>query len=141
MARAHPVRVCGGRPRSMAVVTNVASFGRSGLSDFLLQRITAVILAVFALCVAGWFVVNPGAGHAELVRYFGTPAMLVFATLAVASLIAHAWIGMWTIGTDYLRPHYFGRLATVLRFAYQVGVALVLFAYAAWAISVIWRLA
>lgn len=123
------------------MVTNVASLGRSGLSDFLVQRVTAVILALFALCVAGWFVVNPGAGHAELVRYFSSPAMLIFATLAVASLIAHAWIGMWTIGTDYLRPHYFGRLATVVRFAYHVAVALVLFAYAAWAIAVIWRLA
>ncbi len=123
------------------MVTNVASFGRRGLSDFLAQRVTAVILALFALCVAGWFAVNPDAGHVELVRYFASPAMMVFALLAVASLIAHAWIGMWTIGTDYLRPHYFGRFATVVRFAYLVAVGLVLFLYGAWGFSVIWRLA
>lgn len=123
------------------MVTNVASLGRSGLSDFLVQRLTAVILGLFALCVGGWFAVNPGAGHAELVRYLGTPVMLVFASLSVVSLIAHGWIGMWTIGTDYLRPHYFGRFATVIRFAYQVIIGLALFAYGAWAIAVIWRLA
>ena len=123
------------------MVTNVASFGRSGLTDFLAQRVTAVILALFALCVGSWFAVNPGAGHVELARFFGNSAMRIFALLAVASFIAHAWIGMWTIGTDYLRPHYFGRLATVVRFAYHMLVGLALFAYGAWAVAVIWRLA
>lgn len=122
------------------MVANAASLGRRGLFDFLVQRVSAVVLGLFALCVGGWFAVNPGAGHVELVGYLGTPVMMVFASLAVASLIAHTWIGMWTIGTDYLRPHYFGRVATVFRLAYQVGVGLVLLAYGAWAISVIWRL-
>ena len=123
------------------MVKKVASFGRRGLFDFLAQRLTAVILALFALCVAGWFAVNPDTGHVELVRYFGSPAMMVFALLAVASLIAHAWIGMWTIGTDYLRPHYFGHFATVIRFAYQMAIGLVLFTYGVWAFAVIWRFA
>lgn len=123
------------------MVANAASPGHRGLFDFLVQRVSAVILGLFALCVGGWFAVNPGAGHVELVAYLGSPVMMVFASLAVASLIAHAWIGMWTVGTDYLRPHYFGRLATGGRRAYQVAVGLVLLAYGAWAISVIWRLA
>ncbi|MDE0053916.1 MAG: succinate dehydrogenase, hydrophobic membrane anchor protein [Gammaproteobacteria bacterium] len=125
----------------MAVVTNAASPGRRGLVDFLVQRVSAVILGLFALCVGGWFAVNPGAGHAELAGYLGTPVMLAFASVAIASLIAHTWIGMWTIGTDYLRPHYFGRVARGVRLAYQVAVVLVLLAYGAWAITVIWRLA
>ena len=123
------------------MVTNATNAGRRGLFDFLVQRVSAVILGLFALCVGGWFAVNPGAGHVELVAYLGTPVMMVFASLATASLIAHTWIGMWTVGTDYLRPHYLGGVATVVRLAYQVAVGLVLFAYGAWAISVIWRLA
>lgn len=123
------------------MVTNASSPGRRGLFDFLVQRVSAVILALFALCVGGWFAVNPGAGHSELAGYLGTPVMLAFASLAVASLIAHTWIGMWMIGTDYLRPHYFGRVARGVRLACQVGVGLVLMAYGAWAITVIWRIA
>lgn len=123
------------------MVTDAANPGRRGFVDFLVQRVSAVILGLFALCVGGWFAVNPGAGHSELVGYLGTPVMMAFASLAVASLIAHTWIGMWTVGTDYLRPHYLGRAATVLRLAYQVGVGLALLAYGAWAVSVIWRLA
>ena len=123
------------------MVANATSTGRRGLVEFVVQRVSAVILGLFALCVCGWFAVNPGAGHAELVAYLGTPVMMVFASLAVASLLAHTWIGMWTVGTDYLRPHYFGRVAAGVRLAYQVAVGLVLLAYGAWAISVIWRLA
>ena len=123
------------------MVANSASPGRRGLFDFLVQRVSAVILGLFALCVGGWFAVNPGAGHSELVGYLGTPVMMAFASLAIASLIAHTWIGMWTVGTDYLRPHYFGRVATGVRLAYQVGVGLALLAYGAWAAAVIWRLA
>lgn len=122
------------------MVTNAASPGRRGLFDFVVQRVSAAILGLFALCVGGWFAVNPGAGHVELVAYLGAPVMMVFASLAVASLMAHTWIGMWTVGTDYLRPHYFGRVATGLRLAYEVAVGLVLLAYGAWAISVVWRL-
>lgn len=123
------------------MVTNAANPGRRGFVDFLVQRVSAVILGLFALCVGGWFAVNPGAGHSELVGYLGTPVMMAFASLTVASLIAHTWIGMWTVGTDYLRSHYFGRVATGVRLAYQVGVGLVLLAYGAWAVAVIWRLA
>lgn len=123
------------------MVANAASPGRRGLFDFLVQRVSAVILGLFALCVGGWFAVNPGAGHVELVGYLGMPVMMVFASLAIVSLIAHTWIGMWTIGTDYLRPHYFGCVASGVRLAYQVAVGLVLLGYGAWAILVIWRLA
>ena len=123
------------------MVATVGNLGRRGLFDFLVQRLTAVILGLFALCVGGWFAVNHGAGHAELVGYLGSPVMLVFSSLAAVSFIAHAWVGMWTIGTDYLRPHYFRGLATVVRLAYQVVVVLALGAYGAWVFSVIWRLA
>ena len=120
------------------MVTNVTSFGRSGLSDFVLQRVSAVVLGAFGLCVGGWFAMHADAGHAAFAAWFSSPAMVVFATLSVAALVAHAWIGMWTVGTDYLRPHYFGRASTVLRLAYQGGTAMLLFLYLVWALSVIW---
>ena len=120
------------------MVTNVTSFGRSGLSDFVLQRLSAVVLGAFGLCVGGWFAVNPDGGHAAFAAWFSSTPMVVFATLAVGALVAHAWIGMWTVGTDYLRPHYFGRASTVVRLAYQGVTAALLFLYLIWALAVIW---
>lgn len=122
------------------MVTNVTSLTRSGLADFIVQRVTAVVIAVYALCVFGFFLANPGMNHAELTGYFGAISMKIFSTVAVLATVAHAWIGMWTIGTDYIRPHYFGQHATAFRFIYQSGCVLVLFVYALWALPLFWGL-
>ena len=122
------------------MVINVTSLTRSGLADFLVQRVSAVVLALYTLCVVGFLLVTENLGYAELSRYFGSTSMQLFSTLAVLSTAAHAWIGMWTIGTDYIRPHYFGSGATVLRFVYQSGCVLILFVYVAWALQIFWTI-
>ncbi|MEQ8860225.1 MAG: succinate dehydrogenase, hydrophobic membrane anchor protein [Pseudomonadales bacterium] len=121
-------------------VTNVTSLTRSGLADFVVQRVSAVILALYTVCVVGFFVVSAPVDHAALVGYFGTPAMKLFSTLAVLATAAHAWIGMWTVGTDYIRPHYFGAHATSWRLLYQAGTLVVLFVYVAWALQMFWSI-
>ena len=42
------------------MVRAVTSFGRSGLSDWLLQRFTAVVLLAYVLCVGGILLLTPG---------------------------------------------------------------------------------
>lgn len=121
-------------------VTNVTSLTRSGLSDFVIQRVSAVVMAVYALCVLGFFVANPDMTHARLVGYFGSTPMVLFSTLTVLATAAHAWIGMWTVGTDYIRPHYFGRHHTAFRLTYQAGCLGLLFVYVAWALQLFWSL-
>jgi succinate dehydrogenase / fumarate reductase, membrane anchor subunit len=121
-------------------VTNVTSFTRSGLGDFVVQRVTAVIIALYAFCVLGFFLATPDLTHQALVGYFGHPAMRLFSTLAVLATAAHAWIGMWTVGTDYLRPHYFGAHSTAWRLAYQAVCLVVLFVYVAWALQIFWSI-
>jgi succinate dehydrogenase / fumarate reductase membrane anchor subunit len=88
----------------------------------------------------GFFLANPELTHAALLAYFSSTPMLLFSTLAVLSTAAHAWIGMWTIGTDYIRPHYFGSHATAFRLFYQSGVIGLLFIYVAWALQLFWSL-
>jgi succinate dehydrogenase / fumarate reductase membrane anchor subunit len=124
----------------MAVVTNVTSFGRSGLSDFVIQRVSAVVIALYAFLIAGFFVANPHPDRAALLAFFSGVAMRMFSTLAVLATAAHAWIGMWTIGTDYVRPHYFGRHATVFRITYQFGCLLLLFVYVLWGLAIFWSI-
>ena len=122
------------------MVTNVTSLTRSGLSDFVVQRVSAMVLVLYTLCLLGWFVTTAELSHAVLVDFFGRLSMQIFSTLAVLATAAHAWIGMWTVGTDYIRPHYFGAHATSWRLLYQGGVLIVLFLYVAWALQVFWTL-
>ena len=122
------------------MVTNVTSLSRSGLSDFVIQRVSAVVLTLYTFCVVGFFLLHPVMDHATLKSYFGSTPMLLFSTLMVLSTAAHAWIGMWTIGTDYIREHYFGRHNTFFRLAYQSGCVAVLFVYVVWALQMFWSL-
>lgn len=124
----------------MAVVTPIASFARSGLADFVLQRATAVVLGLYALCVLGFFVVSAPMDQAGLAAFFGTLPMQAFTTLALMALAAHAWIGMWTVGTDYIRQHYFGRGHVLYLAIYQLGCVGLIFVYLIWPLSVIWGL-
>ena len=120
------------------MVTNVTSLTRSGLSDFVIQRLSAVVMALYAACIVGFFLAHPGVSHETVAAYFDHPLMRAFSTLTVLATAAHAWIGMWTVGTDYIRPHYFGRHATAFRLVYQFGCVLALFGYGAWALQIFW---
>ena len=140
MAHSCPCRSGGGGTGDLALVTNVASFGRSGLADFVLQRVSAVVVGLYALCLAGFFVTAYPVDHAALMGFFESLPMRVFTTLAVVSLAAHAWIGMWTIGTDYIRRHYFGAGHTVYLAVYLVACIGLIFVYVLWPLSVVWGL-
>lgn len=124
----------------MAVVTNATSFARSGLADFIIQRISAVIIGAYSVAVLLFFIGNPGLDHGELVAWFGSFGMQVFTTAAVLSTAAHAWIGLWTVGTDYLLPAHIGSSATAIRFIYQLGCIFILFVYVLWAMNLVWSL-
>ncbi len=123
----------------MVVVTNVTSFGRSGLSDFVVQRVTAVIIALYVLCLFGFFLANPNVTFEALSAFFSYLPMKMFSTLVVFATAAHAWIGMWTVGTDYIRNHYFGAHAMAFRIVYQFGCLALLFIYVLWALQIFWR--
>jgi len=122
------------------MVTNVTSLTRSGLSDFVIQRASAVVLTLYTLCVVGFFLANPDVTHAKLVGYFSSTPMVLFSTMMVLATAAHAWIGMWTVGTDYIRDHYFGTHSTAFRMVYQGGCMVILFVYVLWALQVFWTL-
>jgi len=122
------------------MVSSISSLTGNGLADFVVQRVSAVILTVYTLCVVGFFLANPDMDFVTLHGYFASMPMVLFSTLMVLSTAAHAWIGMWTIGTDYIREHYFGEHSTAFRMVYQGGCLLILFVYVVWALKLFWSL-
>ena len=102
-----------------------------GTSDWLLQRLTAVVMAVYTLVVIGCIVAGHPATYADFRAMFGGGFVRVFTMLFFAALLYHAWVGMRDILMDYVK-------ATGLRLALQVAVALSLIAYLIWAASILW---
>lgn len=120
------------------MVTNVTSFGRSGLSDWVLQRVSAVILAAYTLFLVYWFATQPVVTYEAWKSLFDCTAMRIFSLLTLLSLIAHAWVGIWTITTDYLTPLSLGNYATKVRFLVQCACIVALFVYLVWGIEILW---
>ncbi len=120
------------------MVTNATNLSRSGLSDWLIQRFSAVILAAYALCILGSLVMNPDMNYEQWRALFSGTGMRLFSLIALASLCAHAWIGMWTIGTDYLTERFLGNGATLVRLIYQAACVLLIAVYLLWGIEIFW---
>jgi succinate dehydrogenase / fumarate reductase membrane anchor subunit len=118
------------------MVTAVTSFGRSGLSDWLLQRVSAVILLAYFVFIGA--ILLGGVDYASWKALFELTSVRIFSLLAILSLAAHAWIGMWAVLTDYLTERLMGRKGNVLRFTAQVLCSLTIFVYVVWGIQILW---
>lgn len=106
------------------MVTNVTNLSRSGLYDWMAQRVSAVVLAAYFIFLIGYVVAHPGLEYAQWHELFAHNGMRIFSLLALVALGAHAWVGMWTIATDYLTPMAFGKSATAIRFLSRQYAAL-----------------
>lgn len=121
------------------MVTSVTSFGRSGLSDWLVQRVSAVILAAYFIFM-GVYLLRNGSGldYQQWVALHQGIVMRIFSLLAILALAAHAWIGLWAVLTDYITERMMGPKATALRVLLQVGMIVVTVIYVIWAINILW---
>ncbi len=67
----------------------------SGSRDWFIQRVSAVVLAAYTVVLLGWILCKGGFDYQQWAGFMMTLPMKIFSLLAILSLIAHAWIGMW----------------------------------------------
>jgi succinate dehydrogenase / fumarate reductase membrane anchor subunit len=119
-------------------VTNVTSFGRSGLSDWVVQRASGVVLTVYLLVIAAYLLLTPEVDYASWKELHSGLCIRLLTVFAVLSLAAHAWIGMWGVLTDYVTVRLMGPKATLLRVFLQLGMIAVIFVYVVWTVAILW---
>ncbi|WP_107853031.1 succinate dehydrogenase, hydrophobic membrane anchor protein [Oceanimonas marisflavi] len=112
------------------MVTNSASFGRSGVHDFLLLRATAVILTLYTLYLVGFIAFND-ITYASWTGFFEGTFTRVFTLLALFSVLMHGWIGAWQVLSDYVKPALWRGIA-------QFAVVVLLLSYLLTGIVVLW---
>jgi succinate dehydrogenase / fumarate reductase membrane anchor subunit len=120
------------------MVINVTSFGRSGLSDWLVQRVSAVVMAAYTVFTVVYLLCNPDLTHGQWVGLHQHILMKLFSLATVLSVAAHAWIGLWAVLTDYVTVRLMGHKATGLRIVLQLGMITITLAYVVWAIDILW---
>jgi succinate dehydrogenase / fumarate reductase membrane anchor subunit len=115
------------------MVTTITSFGRSGLYDWMFQRATAVVLLFYTIFIIGYLLFNPDLDYLQWKTLFEMTWVRVFTLLTLLSIGAHAWIGLWSISTDYIKP-------TGLRFIFQGVCGAAMFTYLVWGVQILWGL-
>lgn len=108
-----------------------------GLKEWVAQRITAVIMAVYTIGLLLAVLFTPDLDYAKWVGFFNFtvlsfPLGKILALLAILSLCYHAYIGIRDIWMDYVKP-------TGIRLTLQVFTALWLLGAAGYAADILWR--
>ncbi len=105
-----------------------------GLRDWLAQRVTAVLMALFTLLVLVQLIFGKGPiGYNQWAGIFSPQWMKVLTFAVIIALLLHVWVGVRDIWMDYIKPVW-------LRLSLQVVTIVWLVACAGWAIQVLWRL-
>lgn len=119
------------------MVTSVTSFSRTGLSDWLIQRVTSIILLAYFLLIA--YQLMGSVDYTSWKALFEHTWMKVFTLMATLSLAAHSWIGLWSVFTDYLTERMLGPKGNVIRLCCQLSASIALVAYVIWVIVIVWK--
>ncbi len=105
-----------------------------GLRDWLGQRVTAALMAVFTLLVLAQVLLTKGPiGYESWAGIFAAQWMKVLTFTVIIALAYHVWVGMRDIWMDYIKP-------VSIRLSLQVFTLVWLAACAGWAVQVLWRL-
>ena len=104
-----------------------------GFRDWLSQRVTAALMALFTLAVIVQVLLPGAMGYDKWAGIFSAQWMKVLTFVVIVSLLFHVWVGMRDVWMDYVKP-------VAIRLALQVFTIVWLVGCAGWSIQVLWRL-
>ncbi|SNS58486.1 succinate dehydrogenase subunit D [Noviherbaspirillum humi] len=104
-----------------------------GLRDWLAQRATAIIMAVYTIILLVSFLSGSNFSYEGWAGLFSQQWFKIATFVTVISLAYHTWIGMRSIWMDYITGSVFARLIL------QVATLVWLIGCVGWAAQIIWR--
>jgi succinate dehydrogenase / fumarate reductase membrane anchor subunit len=104
-----------------------------GFRDWLAQRVTASLMALFTLAVIVQVLLPGEMGYDKWASIFSAQWMKVLTFVVIMALLYHVWVGMRDVWMDYVKP-------VGVRLALQVFTIAWLVGCSGWAIQVLWRL-
>ena len=113
---------------------------KKGISNWILQRASACVLAAYFLFTLAYISANPDLDYPRWRQLYSSSVMQIFSLLAVLALVTHALIGLWCVYTDYLTERLLGPKATLLRNSLQALTVVITIAYVIWTFSIFWSL-
>jgi succinate dehydrogenase / fumarate reductase membrane anchor subunit len=103
-----------------------------GLTSWLAQRITAVIMALYSVILLVVFMRGAPLNYGVWKDLFAQGWMRVATLLFTVSLAWHAWVGVRDIIMDYVKHD-------GLRLGLQVVSIVIIASYVGWTVQILWR--
>lgn len=113
-------------------MNSVTNIGRNGIQDWIIQRVSAYVLAFYTLFLLGFFVTTD-VDYQSWSALFDQTWFKIFTLLSLLSIGGHAWVGLWTVSTDYMK-------SAIQRVLFQTAFIIVILVYVVWGIQIIWGL-
>ncbi len=111
----------------------IVSGAHYGLRDWMAQRATAVLMALFTLVLIVQILWPVPLNYDRWAEIFGQQWMKLLTFTVVLALLYHVWVGMRDVWMDYVKP-------VLVRLVLQVFTLVWLLACAGWALQVLWRI-
>ena len=115
------------------MVNRIVVGAHYGLRDWLAQRITAVVMALYTVILAVALLAMSPVSYDSWRALFANGLMRVATIVFFVCLFYHVWIGIRDIFMDYIKP-------TGVRLVLHVIVILLMVGYTGWAAQTLWRL-
>lgn len=105
-----------------------------GLRDWLIQRITGGLMALFTVILLAQVIFTSGPiGYEQWAGIFASQWMKVLTFCVIVAMLYHVWVGVRDIWMDYVKPVSIKIALNIFTMVWLVGCA-------GWAIQVLWRL-
>lgn len=113
-------------------MNRVVTGAHYGLRDWLAQRITAAVMAVYTVIILVVVMVGMPLSYGVWKELFTQGWMRVATLMFAVSLGWHMWVGIRDVIMDYVKP-------AGVRLALEVAVLLVIAGYLGWTVQILWR--
>jgi succinate dehydrogenase / fumarate reductase, membrane anchor subunit len=113
------------------MVDRVVTGAHYGLRDWLMQRVTSVVMAAYAVFFAVYFIAKSPQSYAAWRALFAPQWVRVLSMLFLISLLLHAWVGVRDIYMDYIK-------SAGVRLVLQMLTIVALLGYTIWSAAILW---
>lgn len=117
---------------------SATNFSKNGISDWLSQRVSAYILGAYFVVVLGFIICQGPVSYSEWQEFMTCTPMRYFTLVSLLALAAHAWVGVWTVLTDYVTERQMGPKANFLRIAATAAMVVFILVFVVWGIQILW---
>ncbi|EKD77950.1 MAG: succinate dehydrogenase membrane anchor subunit [uncultured bacterium] len=112
-------------------MVNHCNNNHRGFYEWIVQRVTAILIGCYAVFLLSYLLLHQPLNYATWRDLFSCLWIKITSVIVLMAILWHAWIGLWTVFTDYVK-------CGVLRLILEILVILALASYLIWCVDALY---